>query len=114
MLYKSNITIHTESQAAIDGIKYIIQPHNRMGRSFMKLNNYIPLFTIYDLKTTKNLINIVKVKGHSGCRWNDAADTIAKQGKDIASIDNNRIIDLKYLCSFSFLLIFYHYGITLL
>jgi hypothetical protein len=50
--------------------------------------------------------NIIKVKGYSGCQWNDAADSMAKHGRKLAIIDSNRIIDFKNLCNFSFPLIF--------
>uniref|UniRef100_U9UTL5 Uncharacterized protein n=1 Tax=Rhizophagus irregularis (strain DAOM 181602 / DAOM 197198 / MUCL 43194) TaxID=747089 RepID=U9UTL5_RHIID len=52
---------------------------SRHGRKFLKLNNYIILFAIYDIITSKRLdIEIHKVKGHSGYHWNDMADAIAK------------------------------------
>lgn len=42
-------------------------------------------------------IEIHKVKGHSGCKWNDITDTLAKEGRDLALLDNNRIIDIIHL-----------------
>lgn len=42
------------------------------------------------------------MKGHAGCQWNDAADCIAKNSIELALEDSNRILDSKYLCSFSF------------
>ncbi|PKY37972.1 hypothetical protein RhiirA4_450895 [Rhizophagus irregularis] len=71
----------TDSQAAINGI-----------------NNLINI---------KQLdFSIVKIKGHSDCKWNDTADYLAKSGIDIALENNNRILDSKSLCSFSFPLYF--------
>ncbi|CAB4436491.1 unnamed protein product [Rhizophagus irregularis] len=75
------ITIFSDSQAAINGI-----------------NNLINI---------KQLdFSIVKIKGHSDCKWNDTADYLAKSGIDIALENNNRILDSKSLCSFSFPLYF--------
>ncbi|EXX54017.1 hypothetical protein RirG_238530 [Rhizophagus irregularis DAOM 197198w] len=51
-------------------------------------------------------INRMLDASHSGNRWNDMADEIAKQGRDAASYNNDRIIDIRLLRSFSFLLTF--------
>lgn len=68
----------------------------------MKLNNYVILFTIYDLIITKSLkLNLIKVREHSGDYWNDMADEIAKNEREIAGSINNRILDIRSLCSLS-------------
>ncbi|CAB4407837.1 unnamed protein product [Rhizophagus irregularis] len=51
-------------------------------------------------------IDGINLRGHSGNRWNDMADEIAKQGRDAASCNNDRIVDIRRLCSFSFPLTF--------
>ncbi|CAB4408886.1 unnamed protein product [Rhizophagus irregularis] len=94
--------IYTDSQAAIDGINRISDALNRRGRKLLKLNNYVILFTIHDLIITKSLkLNLIKVREHSGDYWNDMADEIAKNEREIAGSINNRILDIRSLCSFS-------------
>ncbi|GBC34112.2 ribonuclease H-like domain-containing protein [Rhizophagus irregularis DAOM 181602=DAOM 197198] len=51
-------------------------------------------------------IEIHKVKGHSGCHWNDMADAIAKIGRETAVVNSNRLVDLQFICSYSFPLLF--------
>ncbi|CAB4403351.1 unnamed protein product [Rhizophagus irregularis] len=104
---ESRVHIHTNSQVAIDGINTINNMVSRHGRKFLKLNNYIILFAIYDIITSKRLdIEIHKVKGHSGCHWNDMADAIAKIGRETAVVNSNRLVDLQFICSYSFPLLF--------
>lgn len=80
---------------------------SRYGHKFFKLNNYIILFAIYDIIKSKRLnIEIHKVKGHSGCHWNDMADIIAKLGKEMAVVNSNKLVDLQFICSYSFPLLF--------
>lgn len=53
--------------------------------------------------------NLNKVKGHSGCQWNDTADLIAKTEGFLARFNVDRIINIKNLGynigSFIFLLV---------
>ncbi|CAB5192821.1 unnamed protein product [Rhizophagus irregularis] len=58
----TELTIYTDSQAAIDGIN---------------------------------------LREHSGDYWNDMADEIAKNEREIAGSINNRILDIRSLCSLS-------------
>ncbi|CAB5196262.1 unnamed protein product [Rhizophagus irregularis] len=104
----AKVAIYTDSQAAIEGINRMLDASYRINRrKFLKMNNYIILFAIYDFIKTKSLmLNLHKVCGHSGNRWNDMADEIAKQGRDAASYNNDRIIDIRLLHSFSFPLTF--------
>ncbi|RGB25914.1 hypothetical protein C1646_771105 [Rhizophagus diaphanus] len=104
----AEVAIYTDSQAAIDRINRILDAAYRINRrKFLKMNNYIILFTIYDLIKMKSLtFNLHKVRGHSGNRWNDMADEIAKQGREAASCNNDRIVDIRLLYSFSFPLTF--------
>ncbi|CAB4379139.1 unnamed protein product [Rhizophagus irregularis] len=86
----TELTIYTDSQAAIDGINRISDALNRRGRKLLKLNNYVILFTIHDLIITKSLkLNLIKVREHSGDYWNDMADEIAKNEREIAGIDRH-------------------------
>lgn len=39
-------------------------------------------------------IKIYKVKGHSGCYWNDMADMIVKIGRETVVINSNRLVNL--------------------
>ncbi|CAB4376761.1 unnamed protein product [Rhizophagus irregularis] len=65
---KSHVHIHTNSQAAIDGINKISNMTSQHDRRFLKLNNYIILFAIIDIVKTKRItFEMHKVKGHSGC-----------------------------------------------
>ncbi|CAB4397633.1 unnamed protein product [Rhizophagus irregularis] len=81
------VHVHTDSQAAIDGINTV----NNMSK---RLN-----------------IEIHKVKGHSGCHWNDMADVIAKIGREMAVVNSNRLVDLQFICSYSCPLLFLPNGI---
>src|SRR3954453_12121332 len=80
---------------------------NRTGRRLLKQNNYILLYCIVDLIRVKNLeFNICKVKEHSGCQWNNAADLMAKYERESASMDATRIIDFRILCNVNVSLFF--------
>jgi ribonuclease HI len=104
---KGSVKIFTDSQAAIDGITHMHRRCNQQGRKLLKQNNYIILSAIWDVVRIKKLdFQIFKVKGHSGCKWNDKADYLAKTGGLLASLDGNRIIDLQYLFRFNVSLLF--------
>ncbi|CAB5194394.1 unnamed protein product [Rhizophagus irregularis] len=74
----AEVAIYTDSQAAIEGINRMLDASYRINRrKFLKMNNYIILFTIYDLIKMKSLtFNLHKVRRHSGNRWNDMADEL--------------------------------------
>lgn len=101
------IHIYTNNQAAINGINKINNIGIMHDHKFLKSNNYIILFTIYDIIKMKRFrFTLYKVKGHSECYWNNIADSITKLKRKIAIINTNRIINLQDLCNFSFPLIF--------
>jgi exonuclease III/ribonuclease HI len=95
---ESRVTIYTDSQAAIEGIKHLQVINNRLGRRLFTQNNFMILLLIIDtIKSKKLNFSINKVKGHSGCKWNDTADLLAKQGRIMALENYNRIVDVSYL-----------------
>ncbi|GES85235.1 ribonuclease H-like domain-containing protein [Rhizophagus clarus] len=65
----NNMHIYTDSQSAIDNLVYI-----------KKIN-----------------LILHKVKGHSGCIWNDKADKLAKKGSELALENKDRIVDLEFI-----------------
>src|SRR6266496_1923471 len=72
------VIIYTDSQAAIDGIKGILQT-NSPSRIFKMANNSL-LGVIKQIISAKRLdFTLEKVKGHSGIDGNDKADYLAKE-----------------------------------
>src|SRR6266496_3710537 len=72
------VIIYTDSQAAIDGIKGILQT-NSPSRIFKMANNSL-LGVIKQIISAKRLdFKLEKVKGHSGIDGNDKADSLAKE-----------------------------------
>src|SRR4051812_416831 len=73
----SQINIHTDSQAAIDGIDFC--NNNDDIRALYKMANFTLILAIRSLTASKKLIvRYIKAKGHSGNKWNDRADELAK------------------------------------
>lgn len=101
------VHIYTNNQAAIDGINKINNIGIRHDCKFLKSNNYIILFIIHDIIKIKRLkFTLHKVKGHSGCYWNNIANSITKLKRETVTINTNKIINLQDLYNFSFPLIF--------
>ncbi|GES76495.1 ribonuclease H-like domain-containing protein [Rhizophagus clarus] len=94
----NNTHIYTDSQSAIDSINNMLQLKGIIERKLFKQNNYILLYAIVDLVYIKK-INLIlhKVKGHSGCIWNDKADKLAKKESELALENKDRIVDLKLI-----------------
>ncbi|GES89137.1 ribonuclease H-like domain-containing protein [Rhizophagus clarus] len=94
----NNTHIYTDSQLAIDSINNMLQLKGIIERKLFKQNNYILLYAIVDLGYIKK-INLIlyKVKGHSGCIWNDKADKLAKKGSELALENEDRIVDLELI-----------------
>ncbi|CAB4402569.1 unnamed protein product [Rhizophagus irregularis] len=82
----AEVVIYMDSQAAIDRINHMLDALYRINRrKFLKMNNYIILFTIYDLIKMKSLtFNLHKVRRHSSNKWNNMADEIIFKYKDEA------------------------------
>ena len=81
---KSNITIYTDSKAAIDGIergKKIIARHR-----WFKVKNYAILVQIVELLQLKEIdLQLKKVESHSNNEGNNKADLLAKKGRRLDS-----------------------------
>ena len=88
------ITIYTDSQAALDGINGF-NPHNI--RQYTKTPNGTTIEQILRIISIKQLsVTWVKVKGHSGDFYNDAADNIAKRAAKYAQDHEEYIISPNY------------------
>ncbi|GBB90990.1 hypothetical protein RclHR1_18070005 [Rhizophagus clarus] len=94
----NNMHIYTDSQSAIDSINNMLQLRGIIERKLFKQNNYILLYAIVDLVYIKR-INLIlhKVKGHSGCIWNDKADKLAKKRSELALENEDKIVDLELI-----------------
>ncbi|POG77735.1 ribonuclease H-like domain-containing protein [Rhizophagus irregularis DAOM 181602=DAOM 197198] len=83
---KCNVTIHTDSQAAIDAFHKSKNLHSISPRRFNKINNNILWSTIHQIINTLSLnVKFIKVKAHSGDPFNDIADALAKVGHVVVS-----------------------------
>ncbi|PKY31494.1 hypothetical protein RhiirB3_449119 [Rhizophagus irregularis] len=83
---KCNVTIHTDSQAAIDAFHKSKNLHSISPRRFNKINNNILWSTIHQIINTLSLnVKFIKVKVHSGDLFNDIADALAKVGRVVVS-----------------------------
>uniref|UniRef100_U9U3Z4 RNase H type-1 domain-containing protein n=1 Tax=Rhizophagus irregularis (strain DAOM 181602 / DAOM 197198 / MUCL 43194) TaxID=747089 RepID=U9U3Z4_RHIID len=108
-----NLNCRNSGREVVMDARWIIKDHNL---SFSCGVNYHPSSTRPELLAIMTALLAVPnnaeveiytdIRGHSGNRWNDMADKIVKQGKDAASCNNDRIIDIRLLCSFSFPLTF--------
>ncbi|CAB4414594.1 unnamed protein product [Rhizophagus irregularis] len=75
------ITIHTDSQAAIDSFHKSINLSSISPRRYNKIDNNILCTSIhYIIRELKLKISFKKVKAHSGDAFNDIADQQAKIG----------------------------------
>ncbi|GBB96284.1 hypothetical protein RclHR1_27180002 [Rhizophagus clarus] len=74
----SAVTIYTDSQAAIDGLRLCASSSYTNSRLFYKTTNFELWASIECLVHTKGLaVSPVKVKGHDGNYWNEFADSLA-------------------------------------
>ncbi|GES92601.1 ribonuclease H-like domain-containing protein [Rhizophagus clarus] len=74
----STVTIYTDSQAAIDGLRLCASSSYSNSRLFYKTTNFELWASIERLAHTKSLaVFPVKVKGHDGNYWNEFADSLA-------------------------------------
>ncbi|GBB87397.1 hypothetical protein RclHR1_13860009 [Rhizophagus clarus] len=74
----STVTIYTDSQAAIDGLRLCASSSYSNSRLFYKTTNFELWASIERLVHSKSLaVFPVKVKGHDGNYWNEFADSLA-------------------------------------
>ncbi|GET61402.1 reverse transcriptase family protein [Rhizophagus irregularis DAOM 181602=DAOM 197198] len=74
----STVTIHTDSQSAIDGLRLCATLSYSNSRLYYKTTNFELWAIIERLISSKSLsVTAVKVKGHSGNFYNDYADSLA-------------------------------------
>ncbi|GBB86990.1 hypothetical protein RclHR1_13440008 [Rhizophagus clarus] len=74
----SAVTIYTDSQAAIDGLRLCASSSYTNSRLFYKTTKFELWASIERLVYTKRLaVSPVKVKGHDGNYWNKFADSLA-------------------------------------
>ncbi|GET66236.1 RNA-directed DNA polymerase from mobile element jockey-like [Rhizophagus irregularis DAOM 181602=DAOM 197198] len=74
----STVTIHTDSQSAIDGFRLCATSSYSNSRLYYKTTNFELWAIIERLISSKSLsVTAVKVKGHSGNFYNDYADSLA-------------------------------------
>jgi ribonuclease HI len=70
-----NVIINTDSQAAIDSFHKSKNLHAMSPRRFNKINNNILWSTIHHIIDTLSIrVKLIKVKAHSGNKFNDLAD----------------------------------------
>ncbi|GBB86208.1 hypothetical protein RclHR1_12650001 [Rhizophagus clarus] len=85
----STVTIYTDSQAAIDGLRLCASSSYSNSRLFYKTTNFKLWASIERLiHTTRLVISPIKVKGHDGNYWNEFADSLANSAhhSDTASL----------------------------
>ncbi|GET64519.1 ribonuclease H-like domain-containing protein [Rhizophagus irregularis DAOM 181602=DAOM 197198] len=82
----STVTIHTNSQSAIDGLRLCATFSYSNSRLYYKTTNFELWAIIERLISSKSLsVTAVKVKGHSGNFYNDYADSLANSAHTSSS-----------------------------
>ncbi|GET54160.1 RNA-directed DNA polymerase from mobile element jockey-like isoform X1 [Rhizophagus irregularis DAOM 181602=DAOM 197198] len=82
----STVTIHTDSQSAIDGLRLCATFSYSNSRLYYKTTNFELWAIIERLISSKSLsVTAVKVKGHSGNFYNDYADSLANSAHTSSS-----------------------------
>ncbi|GBB87698.1 hypothetical protein RclHR1_01420001 [Rhizophagus clarus] len=106
----SHITIHTDSQATIDGFhSHITTIVNFLPRLYFtwNSNNFLWLL-LYNIVNNNNIsVNFVKVKGHSGDHYNEQVDDYIRidDSIDQLSFTYNNLSLIKYNISWKAILI---------
>ena len=87
---RRKVKIYTDSAAAIASLAKTKKI--KTSKNWIKEKNADLKRSIKELCNLKKIeLDLIKVKGHSGNRWNDRADSLAKEGSSIVNIDS--IID---------------------
>ena len=98
-----DVEIYTDSAAAIASLGKKIQLDST--HKWIKEKNYSLVTKILDLAKSKQLMfSFVKVKGHSGNKWNEVADKLAKEGlncEEISELNLNSNIRFKTTLSWN-------------
>ncbi|GET55689.1 RNA-directed DNA polymerase from mobile element jockey-like [Rhizophagus irregularis DAOM 181602=DAOM 197198] len=82
----STVTIYTDSQSAIDGLRLCDSSSYSNSRLYYKTTNFELWAIIEHLISSKSLsVMAVKVKGHSGNFYNDYADSLANSAHTSSS-----------------------------
>ncbi|GET64523.1 RNA-directed DNA polymerase from mobile element jockey-like [Rhizophagus irregularis DAOM 181602=DAOM 197198] len=82
----STVTIHTDSQSAINGLRLCATSSYSNSRLYYKTTNFELWAIIERLISSKSLsVTAVKVKGHSGNFYNDYADSLANSAHTSSS-----------------------------
>ncbi|GBC33790.2 RNA-directed DNA polymerase from mobile element jockey-like [Rhizophagus irregularis DAOM 181602=DAOM 197198] len=82
----STVTIHTDSQSAIDGLRLCASSSYSNSRLYYKTTNFELWAIIERLISSKSLsVTAVKVKGHSGNFYNDYANSLANSAHTSSS-----------------------------
>ena len=86
--------IHTDSQAAIDGIMEIRQTISSLRKWHRYCNKSLKWAILHLIESRNTNVSFIKVMRHSGNSLNDTADQLAKEGVDsIDRLDTNRLVD---------------------
>ena len=81
--FNSNVTVYTDSQAAIDAFHKSANLTSISPRRYNKIQNNILWSLIHHVKKELHLsLHFVKVKAHSDDPYNDIADALAKTGRN--------------------------------
>jgi len=79
---KTTITIKSDSEYCVDGCNMWMYDWNKKGKLSNRLNGDIwknIFYIVQVLKRLGNKIEFVHIKGHSGIKWNDYCDKLAKK-----------------------------------
>ncbi|EXX58326.1 ribonuclease H-like domain-containing protein [Rhizophagus irregularis DAOM 181602=DAOM 197198] len=99
----STVTIYTDSQSAIDGLRLCATFSYSNSRLYYKTTNFELWTNIEHLISSKSLsVTAVKVKGHSGNFYNDYTDSLANSAHSSPSAI--LLSDLDHVSPYDFLL----------
>jgi len=87
----SNIEIVTDSQSCIDTFHRLTRPDiKRTTKRWMKEKNWLLWMRIINTIQRKQInIKLLKVQAHSGNKFNEIADKLAKEGKEEEELEWN-------------------------